>query len=220
MSRSNKIHNPNWRHTALAVALSMSLGGVAMAQSTSGSIFGQAPVAAGETVTASNSSGVSREVAVDSAGRFSLNNLPVGTYTVTLKKGGTVVGTREKVAISPGGGTSVTFEAASQNVTQLGTLSVTASALPSIDVSSVNSSTVITAADLRKLPVTRNAESIALLAPGTVKGSSFFGNAVSFGGSSVSENAYYVNGYNTGEPYKNIGGFQLPSTAPSTSRKP
>ncbi|MEY2158425.1 MULTISPECIES: TonB-dependent receptor [unclassified Rhodanobacter] len=210
MSRSNKIHNPNWRHTALAVALSMSLGGVAMAQSTSGSIFGQAPVAAGETVTASNSSGVSREVAVDSAGRFSLNNLPVGTYTVTLKKGGTVVGTREKVAISPGGGTSVTFEAASQNVTQLGTLSVTASALPSIDVSSVNSSTVITAADLRKLPVTRNAESIALLAPGTVKGSSFFGNAVSFGGSSVSENAYYVNGYNTGEPYKNIGGFQLP----------
>lgn len=210
MSRSNKIHNSNWRHTALAVALSMSLGGVAMAQSTSGSIFGQAPVAAGETVSATNSSGVSREVAVDSAGRFSLNNLPVGTYTVTLKKGGAVVGTHEKVAISPGGGTSVNFAAASQGVTELGTLSVTASALPSIDVSSVNSSTVITAADLRKLPVSRNAESIALLAPGTVKGSSFFGNAVSFGGSSVSENAYYVNGYNTGEPYKNIGGFQLP----------
>jgi hypothetical protein len=201
-----------WRHTALALALSVSLGGVAMAQSTTGSIFGQAPAASGETVAATNSSGQTREVAVDSSGRFQLSSLPVGVYTVSLKKDGAVIDSRKNVALSPGAGASVSFAApaGAAGATSLGAVTVQANALPTIDVSSVNSSTVITAADLQKLPVGRNAESIALLAPGTVKGSSFFPNAVSFGGSSVSENAYYVNGYNTGEPYKNIGGFQLP----------
>ncbi|WP_354548405.1 TonB-dependent receptor [Rhodanobacter soli] len=177
-----------------------------MAQSTTGSIFGQAPAAAGETVSASNASGLTREVAVDSSGRFQISNVPVGVYTVTLKKDGAVVDSR-KVSLAPGAGTAVTFSA---ETTSLSAVTVSANALPAIDVSSVSSSTVITAADLRKLPISRNAESIALLAPGTVKGSGFFGNAVAFGGSSVSENAYYVNGYNTGEPYKNLGGFALP----------
>ena len=215
MSIHNKIRNPNWRHTALALALSMSLSGVAMAQSTTGSIFGQAPAAAGETVVASNTSGLSREVAVDSAGRFQISNVPVGVYTVSLKKDGAIVDTRKNVSLSPGGGTSVTFNAVPAGTTSLGAVTVQANALPSIDVSSVNSSTVITAAELRKLPVGRSAESIALLAPGTVSGSGYFAGAgnhtlVAFGGSSVAENAYYVNGYNTGEPYRNLGGFQLP----------
>ncbi|WEN16798.1 TonB-dependent receptor [Rhodanobacter sp. AS-Z3] len=206
MSSHNKNRNPGWRRTALALALSMSLGGVAMAQSTTGSIFGQAPAAAGETVVATNTSGLSREVAVDSAGRFQISNVPVGTYTVSLKKNGAVVDSKN-VSLAPGAGSNVTFNA---ETTSLSAVTVQANALPSIDVSSVNSSTVITAADLQRLPIGRNAESIALLAPGTVKGSSYFGNAVAFGGSSVSENAYYVNGYNTGEPYKNLGGFSLP----------
>jgi hypothetical protein len=212
MSSHDKNRYPMWRHTALALALSVSLGGVAMAQSTTGSIFGQAPAASGETVAATNASGQSREVAVDSSGRYQISSLPVGVYTVSLKKDGAVIDSRKDVALSPGAGASVSFAAptGAAGATSLGAVTVQANALPSIDVSSVNSSTVITAADLQKLPITRSAESIALLAPGTVKGSSFFPNAVAFGGSSVSENAYYVNGYNTGEPYKNIGGFQLP----------
>ena len=211
MSNHNKNRYPVWRHTALALALSVSLGGVAMAQSTSGSIFGQAPAAAGETVVATNTTGQTREVAVDSQGRYQISSVPVGVYTVSLKKDGAIVDSRKNVAVSPGAGATVSFAAAAPaGTTSLGAVTVQANALPTIDVSSVNSSTVITAADLQKLPVGRNAESIALLAPGTVKGSSYFGNAVAFGGSSVSENAYYVNGYNTGEPYKNIGGFALP----------
>ena len=203
---------PLGRRTALVVAIALGFGvaGFASAQSTTGSIFGQAPAAAGETVVATNNSGVTREVAVDSAGRYQISNVPVGVYTVSLKRNGAIVDTRKGVALSPGAGASVSFQPQAPATTSLGTVTVSASALPAIDVSSVNSSTVITAADLRKLPLTRDAESIALLAPGTVKGSGFFANAVSFGGSSVSENAYYVNGYNTGEPYRNIGGFQLP----------
>ena len=208
MNSRNRVPAPAWRRTALAVALGMTLSGVAMAQSTTGSIFGQAPAAAGETVVVANNSGVTREVEVDSAGRFRVGNLPLGKYTVTLKKDGTVIDARKNVALSAGAGTAVTFEATSP--TSLSAVTVTAAGVPSIDVSNVNSSITITAADLQKLPVGRNAESIALLAPGTVAGSGYFGNAVSFGGAGVSENAYYVNGFNTGEPYRNTGGFQLP----------
>ena len=200
------------RRTALTMAMAMGLGftGLALGQATTGTIFGTAPVAAGETVLVQGASGASREVAVDESGRYSVT-VPVGRYTVTLRKDGQVLATQENVSVSPGGGTQVPFAAATaENAQNLGTVQVVASALPAIDVTSVNSSTIITAADLAKLPVTRDAESIALLAPGTVKGSSYFANAVSFGGSSVSENAYYVNGYSTGEPYRNIGGFQLP----------
>ncbi|WP_291190866.1 TonB-dependent receptor [Frateuria sp.] len=193
----------------------MGLGvtGLAYGQATTGSIFGSAPVAAGETVMVQAANGSTREVAVGADGRYSISSLPVGRYTVSLRKDGQTLATQENVTVSPGGGTSVPFAAASaQNAQNLGAVQVVASALPAIDVTSVNSSTIITAADLAKLPVQRSAESIALLAPGTVRGSQYFrgGNAVAFGGSSVSENAYYVNGYNTGEPYRNIGGFQLP----------
>src|SRR6185437_10075408 len=196
-----------WRPTALAIAMGLSFSGAALAQSTVGSIFGQAPAASGETVMVSNTSGFSREVPVDSAGRYRVDHLPVGTYTVTLKQNGTVVSTHDNAYVSSGG--------ASTNATQLSSVTVTANALPSIEVTNVNSSTVITAADLKRLPVAHSAEAIALLSPNTTSGSGFFKGTsgqslVSFGGSSVSENAYYVNGYNVGEPYKNLGGFQLP----------
>ncbi len=208
MSIRNPVQASRWRHTALAVALSMSLGGVAMAQSTTGSIFGQAPAAPGESVVVTNRSGVSREVPVDSSGRFRVGNLPVGTYTVALKQGGTVIDSHN-VGLSAGAGTAVTFDGTA-GTTSLGAVTVNATSVPAIDVSNVNSSLTITAADLQRLPVGRNAESIALLSPGTVAGSNYFGNAVSFGGAGVTENAYYVNGFNTGEPYRNTGGFQLP----------
>ena len=195
------------RRNALAVALAVGLGftGVAYGQATTGTIFGTAPTASGQTVMIKGP-GVSRTVTVGENGRYTVSNLPVGTYTVTLSKDGQTVSSHSNVTISVGAGTEVDFA----QPTQLGTVQVNANALPSIDVSTVTSSTTITAADLEKLPVGRSAEAIALLAPNTVQGSSYFGNLVSFGGSGVAENAYYVNGYNTGDPFKNLGGFSLP----------
>ncbi len=211
----------HWRRTALAVALGLSFTGIALAQSTVGSVFGQAPAGSGETVVVTNAGGFSREVPVDSTGRYRVDHLPVGTYTITLKQNGKVVSSRDNTFVSSGGAAGVDFTssagaaASSSNAKELSSVTVTANALPAIDVTSVNSSTVITSADLQRLPVAHSAEAIALLAPNTTPGSSFFSgpsgkSLVSFGGSSVSENSYYVNGYNVGEPYKNLGGFQLP----------
>jgi outer membrane receptor for ferrienterochelin and colicin len=192
----------------------MGLGGVAMAQSTTGSLFGEAPAAAGGTVLIQNASGFNREVPVDASGRYNAGSLPVGVYTVTLRRDGQTIDSRSNVTLRAGSGTDVSF-ASAENAQNLGAISVTASALPSIDVSSVDSRTVITAQQLAKLPLARTAEAVALLAPGAIEGSGYFvgpnGNRlVSFGGSSVTENAYYINGFNTTDPLSGFGGITLP----------
>jgi outer membrane receptor for ferrienterochelin and colicin len=201
------------RRTTLAAALTMGLAGVAFAQSTTGTIFGQAE--AGETVTVTSSTGISRSATVDNSGRYRISNLPLGTYSVVLQKAGATVDSRNNVAITVNAGTEVSFAAAA-NAQALASVTVTANALPAIDVSSVDSRTVITSQDLERLPLGRSAEAIALLAPGVVQGSDYFAgqkagsSVVSFGGSSVSENAYYINGYNTTDPLSNLGGIGLP----------
>lgn len=208
--------NQIWRQTAIAAALSLSLAGVAMAQSTTGTIFGSAPVASGETVTVANQSGVTRTVSVGKDGRFSVASLPVGVYSVTLMRDGKTVGSRENVAIRVGAGTEVSFPGGGdEQVQNLSGLTVTASSLPAIDVSGVDSRTVITAQQLATLPLARSAESIALLAPGAVQASAYFtgpnsNSLVSLGGSSVTENAYYINGFNTTDPLSGFGGLTLP----------
>ncbi len=105
------------RRNALTVALAVGLGftGVAFGQATTGTIFGSAPAAAGQTVTVKGS-GVSRTVTVGQNGRYSVSNLPVGTYTVTLNKGGQTVNTHQNVNITVGAGTEVDF---AQATTQL-----------------------------------------------------------------------------------------------------
>ncbi|HEV2682107.1 MAG TPA: TonB-dependent receptor plug domain-containing protein, partial [Rhodanobacter sp.] len=98
---------------------------------------------------------------------------------------------------------------------QLAGVNVSANALPPIDVSSVDSRTVLTAEQLAKLPLAHSAEAAALLAPATNFGAggatSTTGQPlISFGGSSSTENAYYLNGFNTTDPNLSQGGITLP----------
>src|SRR5699024_10787338 len=148
------------RRGTLALALTLGLGvsGFAFAQATTGAIFGSTQAAGGGTVTVSSNSGVVRSVPVNAEGEYTVANLPVGVYTVTLKKGGTVISTRSNVSIRVGAGTPVNFAAASaQNAQSLGAVQVSANAMPAIDVTSVSSSTTITAQQLQQLPVDRSA---------------------------------------------------------------
>ncbi|WP_345783628.1 TonB-dependent receptor [Fulvimonas sp. R45] len=151
---------------------------------------------------------------MDSQGRYALNALPLGTYTVTLLRDGRTIDERSNVSLRVGAGTEVSF-AAVTNAKELSAVTVSASALPAIDVTGVDSRTVITSEQLAHLPLARNAEAIALLAPGVIQGSGYFtgptgGSVVSFGGSAVTENAYYINGFNTTDPLSDFGGFTLP----------
>jgi hypothetical protein len=194
--------------TAVAIALAAA---AAHAQSTTGRIVGDVPNAAGKSIVIENTSGLRREVDVSDSGRFEIANLPLGTYKVTVVSGGSVVDTRENVSLVVGAATTVSF---TEEV--LDTALVSASSSRGIDVSTTDTRTVITAEDLATLPLERSAEAIAFLAPGVVVNSGGYNNGplganlASFGGSAASENAYYLNGFNTTNPQNNLGGLTLP----------
>jgi hypothetical protein len=209
------IYRAPMRHSALAAAIALGFGfsGSVGAQATTGTIFGQAPVAAGETVRVVGGAGFDRTVPVDASGRYTIT-LPVGTYDVSLMQNGTVVDSRHGVTALAA--SSVTINFAGAEARNLASVTVTANAVPAIDVSSTQEATVITAAQLKQLPLQRSAAAIALLAPGTIAGAGSLGSGptgerlVSFGGSSTAENAYYINGFNTSDPLGNSGGITLP----------
>src|SRR5699024_3741950 len=140
-SNLNKLRNTfsagRLQRTALAVGLSLGLGlasSAAMAQSnTSGTVFGEAQ--AGSTVVIQNvNTGLTRTVQVGENGRYRAP-VQVGVYAVTLKRNGQQVATRDNVAVTIGNGVEVSF-ASGANAQALEGVSVTASALPQIDVSS------------------------------------------------------------------------------------
>ena len=192
--------NLRFRRSALCVALGVCFAGGVQAQSTTGSIHGSVPP--GTAVVISNNSGISRTIIADANGRYTASQLPVGDYTVTAG------GAKRQVVVIVGSAADVSF---GDSTNTLGAIIVRASKIPPIDVTATDTRTIITAAELKRLPIARSAESIALLAPGAVGGNgSFFANQITFGGSSVAENAYYLNGYFSGNPITNIGGFTLP----------
>ncbi|MBB3225701.1 hypothetical protein FHW69_000291 [Luteibacter sp. Sphag1AF] len=204
------------RHTALALALGLSIAGVAHAQSnSSGVLFGRTSGEAGTVVHLQNKdTGFSRDVPVDADGRYRISSVPVGRYDVSVLRDGQVLQTRENVSVVLGTGTDVSFVTESAtNAQTLEGVQVTGNVLPAIDVSSVDSRTVLTSDQLQKLPIARDVTSAALLAPGAVGGDSRYGNVASFGGASAAENQYYVNGYAVTNALTGLGLTSLPFDA-------
>lgn len=179
------------RRLVLVAALAAALGAApALAQKASGDIFGHA-AANSEVSLRSVDTGLTREVQTDERGRYTFSQLPTGRYIVSAG------GSEREVTVRIGTGSEVDFVA--KESAELGTIEVTGNAINPIDVSSVESATVFNAEQLAALPVGRDITSVALLAPGTVKGDSSIGrdgsSLASFGGASVAENGYYINGF-------------------------
>jgi hypothetical protein len=166
------------------IAVGMLIASVAYAQSSEGSINGRAKPGEKVTIT-STENGASRQVTADSSGTFNANKLPPGAYTVESG------GVKREVSVTIGSGTSVDLGA--QETTRV----VVRGTRSSIDVASVESSTVFTADQMAALPVARDVNMIAQLAPGVVRGDPDLGtgNLPSFSGASVAENSYYINGF-------------------------
>ncbi|MDM4767145.1 TonB-dependent receptor [Pelomonas sp. SE-A7] len=173
------------RQSILAAAASLCMASVAMAQSAEGSVFGRAN--AGTTVTIVNlETGLKRQVTVDAGGAFNVGKLPPGRYQISGD------GQTREVQVNVGTGTEVRLGAES-----LERVDVVGSRLrTTIDVSSVESNTVLTAKQIEALPVARSVNAVALLAPGVVAGDAGIGDGTlpSFSGASVAENGYFING--------------------------
>ena len=211
------------KKTLLVQALSAALGATALtavvsttawAQSnTTGNVFGTAT--AGATLVVENTAtGLKSRVTADSTGRYQALSLPTGTYKVQLMRGDAVIATRE-VEVLIAQGSEINF-AATQGIE---TVQVTA-ARQTIDVSTSNGGATFTAKELAKLPVNNNVASVIQLAPNTVRGDSRYGGAgaPSFGGSSASENAYYINGFPATNVLFQIGFSPLPFGAISQAQ--
>lgn len=175
------------KRTATASAAALLIGIVfanpAWSQSSEGSLYGRAKGGATVTIT-SVDSGSTRQSKADPDGSFTFSKLPPGQYRVTS---GNV--TRE-VSVAIGSGSEVNLDDAQR-------IEVTGTRVRSgIDVSSVESNSVFTQEQIRALPVARSVDAVALLAPGTVKGDDFADglSLPSFGGASIAENGYYING--------------------------
>lgn len=182
-----------------------------LAQSTAGSVFGQAE--AGETVIVENpATGIRREITVDADGSYRIPALPPGRYQVTLKRADGSTTVRESVLVSAGTGTAVSF-AATETIESV--IVTGARVVNPIDVSSVESVTILSAEQLAQIPVARDLTSAALLAPGTVRGDAAFadGKLASFGGSSVAENQYFVNGFNVTNSFRGLNFSEIPFEA-------
>ncbi|UGB38412.1 TonB-dependent receptor [Frateuria soli] len=200
----------NMRRTVLGTALGLALAAFgapqAHAANTDGSVAGRTQ--AGATVTVTNpDTGFTRTIVADSDGSYRFPFLPVGQYTITATSGGEPVGPTRNVTVALG--TTTTVDLGAVDATNLSTINVTSSVLPVIDVSSTESATIVSRADLVRLPVDQNVSSVALLAPGVVKGNAGFGG-ISFGGSSIAENAFYVNGLNVTDFYNRNGFSEAP----------
>jgi outer membrane receptor for ferrienterochelin and colicin len=102
-----------------AIALSASLGGAAMAQSTTSAISGVvtdesgAPLANASVTIVNPNTGFSRTLTTDSNGQFAARNLSVsGSYTITATRGGYQGESVEDITLTLGDTKSLTFDLA------------------------------------------------------------------------------------------------------------
>ena len=170
--KNGQIKTSRLVRNSLSMAVGLLISSIAIAQSSEGSIFGQAKADAPVTIT-NLDGGAARTIKSDSSGNFALSKLPPGRYKIES------AGVVREVAVSIGSGTQVLLAG------QVESVEVTSSRGRSIiDVRSVESNTVFTQEQIRELPVARDVNSVALLAPGVVKGDAGLGagGIPSFGG--------------------------------------
>jgi hypothetical protein len=192
------------------------LTGNAYAQSnTEGTISGVVKPQPGQSVIAKSvDTGLTREVRPDDSGRFTINSLPTGRYDVTLKQTG-ASDLSTQVLVSVGSAATVRFAEFIENVTVTGAR--TREVL--VDTTTSESALNLSSEQIAELPVARNLTQIALLAPGVVEGDTAFsaqgfgGTLASFGGATVGENAYFINGFNVTNFRNGLGGSTIPFQA-------
>lgn len=207
------------KHSMRKSAIALAIGTVlfsampAFADDPQGSLAGKVEIANGQslsgaTITLLNlDTGLTRTVTSSGSGEYRFPQLPIGRYKVTAIKDGFEQVIAESVAINVGQRANVDFTLVNTGVEHI---EVTGARISAIDVTSSSKGMVIDSVVLDRVPVARNQTAVALLAPGTTKGDSAFGNLAAIGGSSVGENAYYVNGLDITDFRKGLGGTTVP----------
>lgn len=153
--------------------------------------------------------GTTQNTSTSGQGLFSVSSLPAGQYDVTVTAAGDRAFTATAIDIIPGRTTQVPVTLASGAAAEGNEIVVVGRRIEAF-----TSTTIGLSVDVEQLkqtvPIERNLTSIILLAPGTVRGAAAFGNLASINGSSVAENAYYLNGLNITNFDNYIGSAEVP----------
>lgn len=156
--------------------------------------------------------GLERVARTSRQGTFLFKALPVGVYSVTVSFGGYQTVVEESLAVELGRATVFDVALAPDGVSIDESMTVVGGQVKPFNVKETSTGLVITTQETETLPVQNNLNAVALLAPGTALGDSDFGsgNLVSFGGSSLAENGYYLNGLNITDIRRGIGHLAFP----------
>jgi len=199
---------------AAAVALSLGTAMPAIAGNNDGSLAGKVLDATNQQIITgasvkikNNKTGYTKTLTTDESGSFRLGGLPVGVYSVIANVDGYGEVSLGTVNVTIGSST-VNINMVPDNNTEV--IEVRGAAIASVDVTSSESALNISAVELDRIPVPRSVTSVALLAPGTTRGDSRFGDSASFGGSSVAENTMYINGLNVTNFRNGLGFSNVP----------
>lgn len=197
-----------WPSCSKALLATLVFGWSATAHSQSnieGYVYGTGR--AGSEVRIENTeTGYSRTATVQRSGSFRTPNVPPGVYQVTYTNPSGESVSRE-VIVTIGAGTSVD--------SFVETVVVYGETVKQIDLSNTESVTTLTSARIDQLPVPREIEQVALLAPGVIQGDGGFTSQsgkplVSFGGASPGENGFFMNGFNITDFRNFLGGATVP----------
>lgn len=155
------------------------------------------PVSGATVELRSDSQGFVRTATTGGDGSFRIPQLPPGNYTVTITAPGFDAYTETALQLTQANAANQFTLASAGAAASGGDIVVTAGRVQTVDFEQNTTGAVIKVSDLaNRVPVARDLTSIIQLAPGTAAGDSAFGNLASVAGSSVAENAYYVNGLN------------------------
>ena len=172
------------------------------------------------TVTAWHVDTARTRAAVSGAnGRYRFSGLAVGRYAVTAVLGGSQTST-VIADVNVGEGTVVDLRV--ENARAVEEVVVVRESTPAVDVTRSETTRVVTAGDLARLPLPRDPNAVVLMAPGAVYGDTAFGTGrnrdhygsgfgyASLGGASVAENVYYINGMNVTNVRNGLGASTVP----------
>ena len=195
--------------------IALGFASTAMAQGTTARVDGHVVDAsgngvAGASVTVANeSTGLTRSVTTSTTGAFRMQ-LPPGEYKVTANASG--FSSVEILSFRANLGTTsqLTIPMVDVEIEEIISYGTATELMPT---ATGETGLNISLEELAQLPVNRNIEAVALLAPGTVSGDTAFGDdktLVSFSGASVAENVYYIDGLNVTNFRNGLGGSSVP----------
>lgn len=199
-------------HVAPAIVAVGILATPAAAQDyTSGALVGDvvdaegAPVADATLTLTSSEQGFSRTTTSSANGGFRFVSLPPGVYSVQVtSSAGDSKEDNVRITASATENYSFTVGVKDNGIVVTG-------ARRNLDFANTTTGIAVNLDELTsRVPIGRSLTEVALLAPTATAGDSAFGNLPAFGGASVAENAYYINGLNITNFDKYLGSAPVP----------